>query len=581
METATVRSAQAGDREALAAIVDDFMPTVLGAAYGLCGDWDVAADIAQEAFATMIVRLTDLREPAALPGWLMAVVRSSARRERRRSRPATTAEFTPPGPEEIVVARDDARRVRAAVEALSPELRLPLVLHYFAGLPQPEIADLCGLPLSTIKQRLRLARARLREGMDDMPADVECSLRPDPRSDPSDVIRMYTAMRSGDLARVAAILDAHPDLVDVREDWTRAEGFVHRLPWTNGGGTPLLRAVERGDVAMVELLLARGADPNGVCTCEGGESPLWVAVTQRETAIVDELLRHGAAPDTTAFVGVSALEVARRRGYGEIEQRLRDAGASPITVEVVDAAPIHTRSTGIKAIDLWCPLPERGLVHLTPGFGLGAVVLITELSYRAAANGQRVVWTGFVQAPTDLGDIHHALAASDLVSTVTVSMADPGRPVAQQIAALDEGIRLAGDRAFLVVFAEQGRLQSIEERLGVLARRDGVTLVVAPLDDPAPPPRPHGSPYLASIEFDPERARRWRWPAVASTSWSKVATPEIGALASRARAGMTDALDEYLSQPFFTAEPMTGRPGASVSDEELRGRVSELLNDPC
>jgi RNA polymerase sigma-70 factor (ECF subfamily) len=579
METATVRSAQAGDQDALAALVDDFMPTVLGAAYGLCGDWDVAGDIAQEVFATMVVRLGDLREPGALPGWLMAVVRSSARRERRRSRPAPTVESEPPGPEEIVVARDDARRLRMAVEALLPEHRLPLVLHYFAGLPQPEIAELCDLPLSTIKQRLRIARARLREGMDDMPTGVECTLHPDPSSDPSDVIRMYTAMRSGDLARVAAILDARPDLVDVREEWTRAEGFAHRLPWTKGGGTPLLRAVERGDVAMVKLLLARGADPNGSCTCEGGESPLWVAVTQCETEIVDELLRFGAAADTAAFVGVSALEVARRRGYGEIEQRLLAAGATPIDVEAASADSIPPRSTGIKAIDLWCPLPERGLVHLMPRFGVGAVVLIAELSYRAARNGQRVVWTGFAQAPTDLGDIHHALASSDLLTTVAVSMADPSRTAAQQIAALDDGIRLAGDRAFLVVFAETGRQHAVEERLVVLARRDGVTLVVAPLDSTAPPPRPQGSPYLASIEFDAERARRWRWPAIASTSWSKVATPEIAALASRARRAMTDELDDYLSQPFFTAEPMTGCPGASVSEEELRSEVADLLND--
>ena len=82
MEATTVRAAQAGDRQALGAIVDDFMPTVLGVAYGLCGDWDTAGDIAQEAFATMVVRLGDLREPAALR---MAIVRSSARRERRPS----------------------------------------------------------------------------------------------------------------------------------------------------------------------------------------------------------------------------------------------------------------------------------------------------------------------------------------------------------------------------------------------------------------------------------------------------------------------------------------------------------------
>ena len=52
MDEGIVRSAQGGDREALAAVVDDLMPTVLAVAYGLSGDREDAADIAQEAFAT-------------------------------------------------------------------------------------------------------------------------------------------------------------------------------------------------------------------------------------------------------------------------------------------------------------------------------------------------------------------------------------------------------------------------------------------------------------------------------------------------------------------------------------------------
>lgn len=176
----------------------------------------------------------------------MAVVRSSARRQRRVLRPVPY-ELSSAGPEEVAISRDDARRVRLAVETLPSDLRLPMVLHYFAGHSVAEIASLCDVPVSTVKKRMRVARARLREGMDDMADEMACRLRPDPQSDPSEVIRMYTAMRSGDVARVAAMLDARPDLVDVREDWTRADSFAHRLPWTRGGGTPLLRAVERGD----------------------------------------------------------------------------------------------------------------------------------------------------------------------------------------------------------------------------------------------------------------------------------------------------------------------------------------------
>lgn len=579
-----MRSAQGGDSEALAAVVDDFMPTVLAVAYGLSGNRDDAADIAQETFATLVVRIGDVREPAALAGWLMAVVRTAARRQRRHARERADGNAphldlpgaSAPAPDEVAAARDEVRRLRSAVEALPSDLRLPVVLHYFAGHPLDDIASLCDLPLSTVKKRMRVARARLRGGIDVM-TDAAASRLRMTDDGVSDTIRMYTAMRAGDLRRVAALLDARPELVDVREGWSRAESLAHRLPWTQGGGTPLLRAVERDDLAMVQLLLARGADPNGACTCAGAELPLWVAVLQREAEIVDALLAAGADPNAVAFAGLSALEVARRRGYDEIATRLVAAGARGTALDRCEPAPPPGAATGIKAVDLWCPFPSNGLVHLTPGFGLGAVVLVAELSLRAARRGIDVVWTGFVQTPTDLGDLRHAVAEADLRGRVRLSMAPASASPEEQVAALDQAIASARPGAFLVVFTETGHKHVIDERLGRLAARDGVTLVVAPLDGSAEPPQQRGSPYQASIVFDRERARKGRWPAIGADSWSKVADPNLAELAERARACRGDALEDYLCQPFFVAEPMTGRPGEAVPVDELRRRIAELL----
>jgi hypothetical protein len=318
------------------------------------------------------------------------------------------------------------------------------------------------------------------------------------------------------------------------------------------------------------------------CTCRGGESPLWVAVAQRETELVEELLAAGADPDTTAFAGSSALEVARRRGYDDIAARLLTAGVQPAADDHWIAPAGPAAATGIKAIDLWCPLPERGLVHLTPGFGLGAIVLVSELSYRSARRGRPVVWTGFVQAPTDLGDVHHALAESGLAETITLAMAAPSADLDEQLAALDVGLAAAGDDAFLVVFAETGRMRAIDERLAALAARNAVTLVVAPLDGSVRPPDRDGTPYAASIVFDVERATRGQWPAVGADSWSKVAGPELAALADRARAAIAGGalqglLHEYLCQPFFVAEPVMGRPGESVTLDGLQAEVARLV----
>jgi hypothetical protein len=191
--------------------------------------------------------------------------------------------------------------------------------------------------------------------------------------------------------------------------------------------------------------------------------------------------------------------------------------------------------------------------------------------------GQRVVWTGFVPSPLDLGDLHHAAAESGIAHHVLLAMATPAAPDRDKTAALDAGIAAAADGGLLVVFNESGHLLTIDQRLIELAERPGTTIVVAPLQAKSEPP-PYGTrPFLASIAFDPERAARGRWPAINSESWSLVATPRMATLAQQARLAMTDELDKYLSQPFLVAEHILGIPGESVEPAELHSEISKRI----
>jgi RNA polymerase sigma-70 factor (ECF subfamily) len=72
-----------------------------------------------------------------------------------------------PSPEHLAITSESGRSVMRALMAIPSEQRRALELAFFAGLSHSEIADRLGEPLGTVKTRIRLAVARLRELLKD------------------------------------------------------------------------------------------------------------------------------------------------------------------------------------------------------------------------------------------------------------------------------------------------------------------------------------------------------------------------------------------------------------------------------
>ena len=68
-------------------------------------------------------------------------------------------------PEEDLLAREEAARVRALAAALPEKYRLPLALYYGAEMKVNDIARTLGLPEGTVKRRLHTARAMVEKGL--------------------------------------------------------------------------------------------------------------------------------------------------------------------------------------------------------------------------------------------------------------------------------------------------------------------------------------------------------------------------------------------------------------------------------
>ena len=169
VDIGAVRRVAAGDEVALKELYDRYGRIVYGMAYRLTRDAQLAEEATQDTFVTLW-RRADRYDPerAKLTTWLFVVARNRAiELGRKRSRAAEPhADLDPggesPDPADLVATGVEAQRL-AEVMAELPEQQLEIVrLAYFDGLTHVEIAERTGLPLGTVKGRIRLALERLR-----------------------------------------------------------------------------------------------------------------------------------------------------------------------------------------------------------------------------------------------------------------------------------------------------------------------------------------------------------------------------------------------------------------------------------
>lgn len=161
----TAARALAGDHAAFRKLHDRYFPRLAGFAAGLLGDPAEAGDVAQDAFLALWAGRTELaRQPDGVIPWLFAVTRNRAvsAGRRRTARPARALPADPPVPDPPGPDPDDAAAVADCVGRLGDRAREAIVLQYWEGLSQTEIAAALGLSDATISRSMARALAALR-----------------------------------------------------------------------------------------------------------------------------------------------------------------------------------------------------------------------------------------------------------------------------------------------------------------------------------------------------------------------------------------------------------------------------------
>jgi RNA polymerase sigma factor (sigma-70 family) len=162
------------DQTALSELYDRYARILLGLAYKVLGSLEEAEEVVMDVF-NQVWRIAPRYDPSRgrVDVWLFMLTRSraldrlraltrtakaiSASEEVVRSDPGSL------GPDDRLFLSEQREVLQEVLEQIPPEQRQVLELAYFKGLTQTEIASKTGIPLGTVKKRIRLGLWKLRD----------------------------------------------------------------------------------------------------------------------------------------------------------------------------------------------------------------------------------------------------------------------------------------------------------------------------------------------------------------------------------------------------------------------------------
>ena len=146
-------------------LVGPWVNEMYRAAAAIVGEAD-ARDVTQEALVDAWRGIDRLRDPARVRPWLHAIVANRGRKHlrSRRSRPRLVPVVAWPedSVEDTSAGLADRDRLDRAFDALAPDQRIALALHYSLDLSVPQVAAALSVPEGTVKSRIHGGMERLR-----------------------------------------------------------------------------------------------------------------------------------------------------------------------------------------------------------------------------------------------------------------------------------------------------------------------------------------------------------------------------------------------------------------------------------
>ena len=174
-----MRRILAGEEDLFERLVRRYQSRILAHLSRMVGNRDDALDLSQEIFVKVFQALDRYNPEFKFSTWLFRIAGNAAidhlRKRRLRTIPlepsdsegqrVSSPEYRNLGPDPYATLRNAERgdAIASAIQSLPQEFRELIALRHFTGLSYEEIAEIKGMPLGTVKNKLFRARAVLKE----------------------------------------------------------------------------------------------------------------------------------------------------------------------------------------------------------------------------------------------------------------------------------------------------------------------------------------------------------------------------------------------------------------------------------
>ena len=176
-----VSQAKTGDRSAYSELVIRHYESVIRVVFRLCGEAQLAQDVAQETFIKAWVKLAGYQVRSSFRCWLYRIAINAALDILRQKKDESLEDSEEirmmadknPGPEAAYIEKEQVDFLQGVVRSLPDAARSVLVLREYGDLSYEEIASVLEIPIGTVMSRLSYARSRLREVLKNYQLEME------------------------------------------------------------------------------------------------------------------------------------------------------------------------------------------------------------------------------------------------------------------------------------------------------------------------------------------------------------------------------------------------------------------------